>query len=71
MPRQARIFPPEIFYPALNRGSGRAKLFHNPEDYLAFERIMVAAMSRSPTRLLAYCLMPNRVAHRPLAKERR
>ena len=48
-----------IVYHALNRGNGRTELFHKPGDYLAFERIMVAAMSRSPHRLLAYCLMPN------------
>lgn len=59
MPRQARIAPPEIVYHALNRGNGRAELFHKREGYLAFERIMVIAMSHSPTRLLAYCLMPN------------
>jgi len=59
MPRRARIAPGEIIYHALNRANGRNKLFDKPEDYAAFERIMVAAMCRSPIRLLAYCLMPN------------
>ncbi|HEV8720219.1 MAG TPA: transposase [Candidatus Binatia bacterium] len=59
MPRRARIAPGEIVYHSLNRANGRNELFHKPEDYSAFEQIMVAAMHRSPIRLLAYCLMPN------------
>ena len=59
MPRRARIAPGEIIYHVLNRANGRSQLFDKPEDYAAFERIMVAAMRRSPIRLLAYCLMPN------------
>ena len=59
MPRRARIAPGELVYHTLNRANGRAELFSKPEDYLAFERIMVAAMRRFPIRLLAYCLMPN------------
>jgi len=59
MPRRARIAPGEIIYHALNRANGRSQLFDKPEDYAAFERIMVAAMRRAPIRLLAYCLMPN------------
>ena len=59
MPRQARTAPGGIVYHALNRGNGRNELFRKPEDYSAFERIMIAAMKRSPILLLAYCLMPN------------
>ena len=51
MPRRARIAPGEIIYHALNRANGRGQLFDKPEDYAAFERIMVAAMRRSPIRL--------------------
>jgi putative transposase len=58
MPRRARIASGEIIYHALTRANGRSQLFDKPEDYAAFERIMVAAMRRSPIRLLAYCLMP-------------
>jgi hypothetical protein len=47
MPRRARIAPGEIIYHALNRANGRSQLFDKPEDYAAFERIMVAAMRRS------------------------
>ena len=56
--REHRIAPGELIYHALNRANGRSQLFDKPEDYAAFERIMVAAMRRSPIRLLAYCLMP-------------
>jgi len=59
MPRRARIAPGELVYHTLNRANGRNELFSKPEDYAAFERIMVAAMHRFPIRLLAYCLMPN------------
>ena len=58
-PRRARIAPGELVYHTLNRANGRNELFSKPEDYAAFERIMAAAMHRFPTRLLAYCLMPN------------
>ncbi len=51
--------PGGIVYHTLNRGNGRNELFHKPEDYSAFERIMTEAMHRCPIRLLAYCLMPN------------
>jgi hypothetical protein len=36
--------PSGIFYHALNRGNARNELFHNPEDYSAFERVMTEAM---------------------------
>jgi len=59
MPRRARIAPGGIVYHALDRGNERSELFHNLDDYSAFERIMGEAMRRFPIRLLAYCLMPN------------
>ena len=46
-------------YHVLNRGVGRATLFAKSGDYLAFERVLEEAQQRCPTRLLAYCLMPN------------
>ena len=59
MPRRARVAPGGIVYHALNRGNGRNDLFHRPDDYSAFERIIAEARDRFPIRLLAYCLMPN------------
>ena len=34
-------------------------MFHKDEDYAAFERVMAEAYERTPTRILAYCLMLN------------
>ena len=59
MPRGVRIAPGEIVYHVLNRANARSELFNKPEDYSAFERIMISAMQRTAVRLLAYCLMPN------------
>jgi putative transposase len=37
----------------------RLPLFQKDEDFEAFERVLLQAMEQHPTRLLAYCLMPN------------
>jgi putative transposase len=42
-----------------NRAAGRLRLFKKPEDYAAFERIMIEAQQRHPLRILDWCLMPN------------
>jgi len=59
MPRQPRAAPPGYVYHALNRAVARLPLFQKPGDYEAFERVLVLALEKFPTRLLAYCLMPN------------
>src|SRR5262249_17814485 len=41
MPRGARIAPGEIVYQALTRANERNELSHKPEDYSAFERIII------------------------------
>src|SRR4029079_13972098 len=46
-------------YHVLNRGNGRACVFHKPGDYEAFVGLFERACERLPMRLLAYCLMPN------------
>jgi putative transposase len=47
-------------YHVLNRGNGRATVFHKDGDYEAFERILAEALAHVPgIRLLAYCLLPN------------
>jgi putative transposase len=47
-------------YHVLNRGNGRATLFHKDADYGAFLRVLAETQDHVPTmRLLAYCLMPN------------
>jgi putative transposase len=46
-------------YHVLNRAVGRARLFHKSGDYAAFEKVLEEAKEWLPTRLLAYCVMPN------------
>jgi putative transposase len=43
----------------MNRGVARLPLFQKDGDYDAFERILGEALHYYPTRLLAYCIMPN------------
>lgn len=59
MPRQARNAPGGLVYHALNRAVARLPLFQKEGDFAAFERVLSAAQEEHPTRLLAYCLMPN------------
>ena len=59
MPRSARKAPGGFVYHALNRSVARLPLFHKDGDYEAFEQVMALALQEHPTRLLAYCLMPN------------
>jgi putative transposase len=59
MPRTARASEANLVYHVLNRGNGRAEVFHKVEDYAAFRDAMVEASVRLPMRLIAYCLMPN------------
>src|SRR5439155_2965442 len=48
-----------LCYHVLNRGNGRAAVFHKPADYDAFLRAARHASDRVPMRVLAWCLMPN------------
>jgi putative transposase len=62
MPRTARASAANYCYHALNRGNARQEVFHKPEDYAAFLRLMAEANERPQgpaMRVLAYCLMPN------------
>ena len=59
IPRQARVAPGGLVYHVLNRAVARLPLLQKPEDYDAFERVLVEARLRHPMRILAYCLMPN------------
>jgi len=42
----------------LNRGSRRGVLFHTPDEYDAFIRLLRRALDRRPIRLLHFCAMP-------------
>jgi putative transposase len=59
MPRSPRYAPGGIVYHAMNRSVARLPLFRKHGDYEAFERVLALAMKEHPTRLLAYCIMPN------------
>ena len=49
-----------LAYHAMNRGCGRRTLFDTAKDFAAFERVIDYALERHPTRILGYCVMPNR-----------
>jgi putative transposase len=59
MARTARASVGGVCYHVLNRGNGRAEVFHKTEDFVAFLDLMEEAIARLPMRLLAWCLIPN------------
>jgi putative transposase len=59
MPRTARASIGGFCYHALNRGNGRARVFHDADDYQEFIRLLRQACARVPMRLVAFCLLPN------------
>jgi REP element-mobilizing transposase RayT len=44
---------------AFRRGNGRARVFHDADDYHDFVRLLHKACARRPMRLVGFCLMPN------------
>lgn len=46
-------------YHVLNRANARLPIFESDGDYEAFEQVLLEAVERTETRLLAYCVMPN------------
>ena len=59
MPRSTRLAAGGLCYHVINRGNGRARIFHGQHDYREFVKLMAAANERLAMRILAYCLMPN------------
>lgn len=59
MPRVGRKAVGGVVYHVLNRGNGKSRLFHKPEDYDAFLRILSQVKEAVPVRVLGLCLMPN------------
>lgn len=59
MARPIRLFPGNAALHVLNRGNERRRLFHEPDDYDDFLRLMSRSLRARPVRLLAYALMPN------------
>ena len=59
MPRTARASVGGWVYHVLNRGNGRADVFHKPEDFAAFVALFEPACERLSMRILGWCLLPN------------
>jgi putative transposase len=60
MPRTARAVEGGGIYHVLNRGNGRMRIFHKPEDYESFVKLLGEARERARgVDLLGLCLMPN------------
>jgi REP element-mobilizing transposase RayT len=43
----------------INRGNGRATIFHKAQDYQAFLSIIALAKARHPVKMFAFSLTPN------------
>lgn len=59
MARQLRTFAPHSVVHVVNRGNERRRLFDGPRQYDEFLAMLDRALQRTPTRLLAYAVMPN------------
>lgn len=59
MGRPQRPVAGNLVYHVLNRAAGRRRVFEQPDDYAAFERVLAEAHERVAMRTLAYCVMPN------------
>ena len=59
MPRIPRGQQGGYAYHVINRGNGRATVFHKPQDYEAFLTVLAEARDRHRIKLFAFCLMPN------------
>src|SRR3954463_478663 len=60
MPRVARNAPGGIIFHVMNRANGRLHLFKKPQDFLAFEQVLIEAHRRVPgCRVLDWCCMGN------------
>lgn len=59
MPRRKRVAPGGMVFHVLNRGVGRMRLFDQPADFQAFERVLRETLEQSPMRICAYCVLPN------------
>jgi len=59
MPRIPRGQQAGFVYHVINRGNGRATIFHKAQDYQAFLSILALAKARHPVKMFAFSLMPN------------
>lgn len=59
MPRQKRVDEAGVCYHAINRGNARQEIFHKPEDYEAFIRVLAQGLEKYSVELFSFSLMPN------------
>ena len=59
MGRPKRVDVAGGIYHMLNRANLKATIFRKPEDYAAFEDVLIEAFDRFAIQLMSYCLMPN------------
>ncbi len=59
MPRTARAAVANMAYHVINRGNGRATVFHDDDDFAAFVGLIGEASERIAMRVAAYCVMPD------------
>ncbi|MEO8494504.1 MAG: hypothetical protein ABI614_05515 [Planctomycetota bacterium] len=60
MPRTSRASKGGVVYHVLNRGNARGDVFHKPDDFAAFFRLIRDAHDRVPMRSTGYCLQVQR-----------
>lgn len=61
MPRIARLVVPGIAHHVTQRGNRQQQIFFTDDDRRAYLDMMAAALKRSNTKCLAWCLMDNHV----------
>ena len=59
MPRTARGSIGKLCYHVINRGNGRAVVFHKEQDYFRFAEMMGQAVERLAMRICSWSGMPN------------
>jgi putative transposase len=57
MGRPRRAADGGYVYHVLNRANARLTIFEDDAEYEAWERVLLQAVERTNTRLLAYCVM--------------
>lgn len=59
MPRNRRIWNPDMFYHVVSRGNRRDALYLDDRDFRVFLSILSKTMLNHPFELSSYCLMTN------------
>jgi hypothetical protein len=59
MPRIPRAQQAGFVYHVINRGNGRATIFHKAQDCQAFLSILALVKARHAVKMFAFSLMPN------------